>query len=94
MKTPDQGQSDVFSMSNLLSACSAHSTFVVWKFEHIFVSCVEFYGNYVGITTFCFHKKSEVHARRCSVKKVFLEIWQNSQENTCAKVCALDLQLY
>ena len=23
--------------------------------------------------------------RKCSVKKVFLEIWQNSQENTCAR---------
>ena len=26
---------------------------------------------------------------RCSVKKVFLEIWQNSQENTCARVSFL-----
>ena len=25
-------------------------------------------------------------ARRCSVKKVFLEISQNSQENTCARI--------
>ena len=25
-------------------------------------------------------------AQRCSVKKVFLEISQNSQENTCARV--------
>ena len=24
--------------------------------------------------------------RRCSVKKVFLEIWRNIQENTCVKV--------
>ena len=28
----------------------------------------------------------EAVAQRCSVKKVFLEIWQNSQENICAKV--------
>ena len=28
----------------------------------------------------------EVVVRRCSVKKVFLEILQNSQENTCARV--------
>ena len=28
---------------------------------------------------------SEVVVRRCSVKKVFLEISQNSQENTCTK---------
>ena len=27
--------------------------------------------------------------RRCSVKKVFLEISQNSQENTCARVSFL-----
>ena len=38
--------------------------------------------------------------RRCSVKKVFLEISQNSQENTCARVSFLiklqasGLQLY
>ena len=30
---------------------------------------------------------SEVVTQRCSVKKVFLEILQNSQENTCARVC-------
>ena len=29
---------------------------------------------------------SEAVARRCSVKKVFLEISQNPQENTCARV--------
>ena len=28
---------------------------------------------------------SEAVAQRCSVKKVFLEISQNSQENTCAR---------
>ena len=27
----------------------------------------------------------EAVARRCSIKKVFLEISQNSQENTCAR---------
>ena len=38
--------------------------------------------------------------RRCSIKKVFLEISQNSQENTCARVSFLiklqtwSLQLY
>ena len=30
---------------------------------------------------------TEVVFRRCSVKKVFLKISQNSQENTCATVC-------
>ena len=32
---------------------------------------------------------SEVVAQRCSVKKVFLEIYQNSQENTHASVSLL-----
>ena len=32
---------------------------------------------------------SEADSRRCSVKKVFLEIYQNSQENTCARVSFL-----
>ena len=34
-------------------------------------------------------RKSEAVAQRCSVKKVFLEISQNSQENTCARVSFL-----
>ena len=29
----------------------------------------------------------EAVAKSCSVKKVFLEISQNSQESTCARVC-------
>ena len=32
---------------------------------------------------------SEAVARGCSVKKVFLEISQNSQENACARVSFL-----
>ena len=32
---------------------------------------------------------TEAVAQRCSVKKVFLEISQNSQENTCARVSLL-----
>ena len=31
-------------------------------------------------------KLSEVVVQRCSVKEVFLEISQNSQENTCVRV--------
>ena len=34
----------------------------------------------------CLHLFAEAVVRRCSVKKVFLEISQNSQENTCARV--------
>ena len=48
---------------------------------------------------FLFIKLKNSVARRCSVKKVFLEISQNSQENTSARVffdkaVALSLQLY
>ena len=32
-----------------------------------------------------FLKRTEAVARRCSVKRVFLEISQNSHENTCAR---------
>ena len=45
-------------------------------------------------------KLSEAVAQRCYVKKVFLEIAQYSQENTCVRVSfliklkALALQLY
>ena len=31
----------------------------------------------------------EAVVQRCYVKKVFLEIWQNSQESTCARVSVL-----
>ena len=33
---------------------------------------------------------SEAVAQRCSVKKMFLEISQNSQENTCARASFLE----
>ena len=36
--------------------------------------------------------KVEAVVRRCSVKKVFLEIFLNSQENTCARVSFLQPQ--
>ena len=32
---------------------------------------------------------AEAVVRRCSVEKVFLDIWQNSQENTCTRVTFL-----
>ena len=40
------------------------------------------------------HHRTEAVARRCSVKKVFLEISQNSQENTYARVPFLIKLLY
>ena len=36
----------------------------------------------------------EAVVRRCSVKKVFLEISQNSQENTCARTLLLTLNIF
>ena len=38
---------------------------------------------------FSMSKRIEEVTRRCSIKKVFLEISQNSQENNCAKVSFL-----
>ena len=37
----------------------------------------------------CVETRTEAVAQKCSFKKVFLEIWQNSQENTCARVSFL-----
>ena len=34
-------------------------------------------------------EKREAVVKSCSVKKVFIEIWQNSQENICARVSFL-----
>ena len=46
----------------------------------------------IGYRTVCtkiYFQKLEAVVQRCSVKKVFLEILQNSQENTCARVSFL-----
>ena len=37
----------------------------------------------------CVETRTEAVAQKCSFKKVFLEIWQNSQENTCARASFL-----
>ena len=34
-------------------------------------------------------QRTEAVVQRCSLKKVFLEISQNSQENTCTRICFL-----
>ena len=39
--------------------------------------------------TICPNRKQEAVVRRCSIKKVVLEILQNSQESTCARVSFL-----
>ena len=56
--------------------------------------CCEFCKVYLNILE-CYVLKGnhavskEAVVQRCSVKKVFLEISQNSQENTCARVSFL-----
>ena len=44
------------------------------------------FASSIYTSTIRFIELSEAVVRRCSVKKVFLEISQNSQENTCARV--------
>ena len=44
---------------------------------------------HIFLYLFSMSKRTEAVARRCSVKKVFLEISQNSKENTCARVSFL-----
>ena len=45
--------------------------------------------NTCKITAYLFQILTETISRMSSVKKAFLEIWQNSQENTCARVSFL-----
>ena len=73
---------------------------VTWSFVserlHLFVSCkqpLSFFSTPMGsqdINWTCIRHSEDVLDRsshpRCSVKKVFLEISQNSQENICARV--------
>ena len=48
-----------------------------------------FIGVFILISCSWIPPRAEAVARRCSVKKVFLEILQNSQENICARVSFL-----
>ena len=43
----------------------------------------------INTLQYYFKQTSEAVVQRCSVKKVFLEISQNSQESTCARVSFL-----
>ena len=54
----------------------------VWK-------AVNWFSIQIIWLVFIWCQHSEAVARRCSVKKVFLEISQNSEENTCARVSFL-----
>ena len=68
------------------------------KLEEIAVCVTIYFNQYSEPSTKVLHtppKKAhkivvlEAVARRCSVKKVFLKISQNSQENTCARASFL-----
>ena len=56
-------------------------------FSICFVICFQLASVYMS--TYCKLGQAEAFARRYSVKKVFLEISQNSQESTCVKVSFL-----
>ena len=59
--------------------------FVFICFEHVILIRKHFLTSYFTPFT----KFTEAFVQRCSVKKVFLEISLNSQENICARVCFL-----
>ena len=71
------------------------STFTTYTHYKVFMNELFFNIAEKHVTDFV-----EAVIQRCSVKKVFLEISQNLQENTCARVSfliklqALRLQLY
>ena len=66
--------------SNLLYSLS-----LKWIFTFFFYSLVSIYQRASSTRDFIFIRPEAV-TRRCSVKQVFLESSQNSQENTCARV--------
>ena len=73
----------VEKLLKLLDVSSKLSTLIWIQFENIVTNFSKFYSN----SKFAFVIiGAEAVAQRCSVKKVFLKISQNSQENTCARV--------
>ena len=55
----------------------------VEKSLNVCQKAMEIWSNVINLVA------TEAVAQRCSVKKMFLEISQNSQENTCARVSFL-----
>ena len=57
---------------------------------HKALNMINCFCGYFGLNHNCTRKikgsVTEAVVPRCSIKKVFLEILQNSQENTCARV--------
>ena len=61
------------------------SDYVIWNF--LFQR--QFYQPAGSQQQFPYQQHAEALFKRCFVKNVFLKISQNSQENTCARVCFL-----
>ena len=55
-------------------------------FSHFFSNFLSFDSSVFIFSVFCISSNNRSSYRRCSEKKVFLEILQNLQENTCARV--------
>ena len=58
-----------------------------WK--NMVMNILAFENSYSGIFVRSVHWKTEAISSRCSVRKMFLKISQNSQENNCARVFSL-----
>ena len=76
------------ALTSGISRQRTHSN-LVGIFSHLHHSCV--LNCHTGFLLHLgrFQHCKEAVAKRCSVKKVFLEISQNSQEKTCARVSFL-----
>ena len=68
--------------------CVLESIFCFGKIYSVLWNNIVAYGlvvNSIHDSKYGFVRATEAVAKRCSVKKVFLEISQNSQENTCVR---------
>ena len=68
--------------------CVLESIFCFGKIYSVLWNNIAAYGlvvNSIHTSKYGFVRATEAVAKRCSVKKVFLEISQNSQENTCVR---------
>ena len=79
-------------MKTVTQQFSKKAYIILWKHLKVFVNEKWLPHNCFSWDSYCLI--SEAVAWRCSVKKVFLEISQNSQENTCARVSFLIKRLW
>ena len=78
------GASFIFQLTRKIRVCHCiYIDFIILKFiEIVKFRTFPFWGENPFVTH-CTHRRSH---RRCPIKKVFLNILQNSEENTCARV--------